>query len=183
VTVIKRILVAAAAALLAAPAALAADIAPVVVPAPPVVVVPAPVPVFDWSGVYAGTRGAYFVCDGPCWINADGHAGYNFTAGRFLAGVELSAGYWNNFGASGWLAGFTARTGVVFGRVLAYAKAGFTVYGPLPVDDWFALGGGIEVGLGHAVSVFTGFTAERSIDPDGIFFMGVEAGVNVHFGN
>jgi hypothetical protein len=169
---------------LAGSAALAADIAPVVVPpAPAPVIVSPPAPVFDWAGVYFGARGTYFTCDGPCWINVDGHAGFNFVAGdRFLVGVEIGAGYWSNFGDDGWLAAFSARTGVILGRFLAYGRAGFTVYGPATVQDWILLGGGVEVGLGRSLSVFAGFTAERDTAGGG-FYPGVEAGVNFHLGN
>lgn len=166
----------------AAGTAFAADIAPVVPPAPPVVAVPPPAVVFDWAGAYVGAAMDYFVCQGPCWINLDLHAGTNLVFGRVLAGFEVGAGYWNNFSDAGWLVDFTARAGVVLGRVLPYAKAGFTVYGPLPVVNYVVLGGGVELGIGRSLSVFAEFTTERDIG-GGPWTPGVGVGVNWHLGN
>lgn len=183
-TIFKRILVGVAASVAVSTAAFAADIAPVVIPAPaPVVVVPA-APAFDWAGIYAGTAVDYLVCDGFCWLKLDGHAGANMVFGRLLVGVEVGAGYWRNATANaGWLIEASARTGVVLGRFLPYAKAGYTLYGdPTGLEGWLNIGAGAELALGRSLSVYAGFTAERPVSDPG-FFPGVEVGVNFHFGH
>lgn len=176
----KRILAGVAATFAVATAASAADIAPIVVPPPPPVVVAAPVPVFDWSGPYVGTRAALMLCNGTCWLNLDVHAGYNLVAGRFLAGVELGIGRYLLDG-EGLEFNAMARAGVVLGRVLVYGKAGIVGYGAAPFDYYLAFGGGAELAIGDRLSVFAGVTAER-ITTGGPFYPGIEAGLNFHFG-
>lgn len=181
-TTFKRILAGLAASVAVSTAAFAADVSPVVIPAPaPIVVVPAAVPAFDFAGAYVGTKAALMLCDGVCWLNVQGQAGYNIVAGRFLAGIELAAGAYLLDGTGAALSA-TARAGVVLGRVLAYGKAGITMYGPAPFSSYLVLGGGVELGIGQSLSVFAGFTAERSFG-GGTFYPGIEAGVNFHFGH
>lgn len=177
---IKSILLGASASVLLSSAALAADFEPVV-PPPPVVVVPAAVPAFDWAGPYVGTRAELMLCSGICWLNLDAHAGFNFVAGRFLAGVELGAGGYLLDG-EGYMLRATARAGLVLGRALAYGKAGVIVYNPGSPSYYATVGGGIELGIGQSLSVFAGVTVQRRIG-GGDIAPGFEVGVNFHFGN
>lgn len=176
----KRILASLAVTVAASTAALAADVAPIVPPAPPPVVVAAPVPVFDWSGPYVGTRAETLFCSGLCWVNLDVHAGYNIVVGRFLVGLEAGAGSYVLSG-QGYSLGASARAGLVLGRALAYGKAGILAYGPGTPSYYLTFGGGIEVGVGRSLSVFVGVTAQRSFG--GGLYPGIEAGLNFHFGN
>ncbi len=186
----KRILVAGAAgAFLAAGvvAASAADLPapPPVAPAPPPPVAMAPG--FDWGGPYIGAYGgAIFNAPFDPIYEIGLQAGFNMARGAFLAGLEGYAEYRFSTGfGNHWSAGANARLGAVLGeRVLLYGEAGvgyvFTG-GGFPV--WSA-GGGIELGLAQAVSLFTEVKAIAPFGAGpGALGVQVQAGLNFHPGN
>ncbi len=107
--------------------------------------------------------------------------GYNFVAGAdFLIGAQGSIVYWYDGGAT--LADRRQRrAGYIFGNVLGYAKVSYIGYSPMPLQNYYTLTGGLEVGLGHALSLFAEGGVERHFGGTG-WQPRVEMGVNWHFG-
>jgi len=183
----RRILAAGVAGALLVAGAVSANAAdlptlPAAPPPPP----PAPVaPAFDWSGPYVGAYGgAILYPPGDPIYQIGAQAGFNFQRGAFLVGAEaygeyrLSTGFGNH-----WSAGANARAGAVLGeRFLLYGEAGVGYVfqgGGFPV--WTA-GGGVEVGLGRAASIFA---EAKAIGTFTGFCCGtqIQGGVNFHIGN
>lgn len=185
----RRILAAGVAGALLVAGAVSANAAdlptlPAAPPPPP----PAPVaPAFDWSGPYVGAYGGAIFNDPFDPIYQVGlQAGFNFVRGRFLGGAEAYAEYRISSGfGNHWSAGANARAGALLGeRALLYGEAGagyvFTL-GGFPV--WTA-GGGVEVGLGRAASIFAEVKAINTFG-GGPATRGLQAqaGLNWHIGN
>jgi hypothetical protein len=107
-------------------------------------------PAFDWSGIYFGVYGGYFW--GPNVIQAGAQVGFNMVRGSFLAGLELEAGPVFAGGAFSYQAEADARLGFVLGqRFLLYGLAGIGIVNGIA---YWAAGGGAEIGIGNALSVF-----------------------------
>jgi len=180
----KRTLAAGALVLASAVAASAADLP--TIPAPPPPPPTAVAPAFDWSGPYVGAFGGGIFNDpfDPIW-QVGLQAGFNMQRGSFVVGAEAYAEYRFSTGfGNHWSAGANARVGAVLGeRVLVYGEAGagyvFTA-GGFPV--WTA-GGGVELGLGEAMSLFTEVKAINTFG-GGPATRGtqIQAGLNFHIG-
>jgi opacity protein-like surface antigen len=176
---LKRTLAASMLVVASAAAAGAADLPTIpVAPAPP----PPPVamaPSFDWSGPYVGAYGGA-VFNSPTYYQAGIQAGYNFTRGNFLAGIEGQAGA-DFSGGTAFEADVNARVGGILGeRVLLYAEAGVGLITGTPTYIWTA-GGGMEVAVGNAASVFAEAKAVGAFT-GGCCALLVQGGLNWHFG-
>lgn len=173
---LKRTIAAGALVLMSAAGTQAADLpmAPMAPPPPPP---PAPMaPAFDWSGPYIGFYGGYAV--GPAWIQAGVQAGMNVVRNHLLFGAEVQAGaiYAGGFGFE---ANLNGRLGFILGsRFLVYGEAGVGVALPPPTYLWTA-GGGIEIGLGNAASLFTEAKLIGAFGGGTIGYT-IQAGVNFH---
>ena len=174
-------MLAAAASAISASGAMAADLTPIM-PAPTTPVATAPAPSFDWAGPYAGVRTAVQFCSGFCWVNVDGHAGYNMVFGSVLLGVEGQVGYWYDGTEDSWFLGATGRVGYVFGNAVAYAEAGVIGYFPTAVDYYVPLNVGVEVAVGQAISLFAEAGAQWRVGTND-FAPSVGLGVNFHLGH
>ena len=159
---LKGLILAATGSALIATGAMAADITQIMPPTTPTYTPTPPPPAFKWAGPYAGISTSVDFCKGWCWFAVNANVGYNFVAGaNFLIGAQGSIGYWYYGGADGWLIGASARAGYIFGNVLGYAKVGYIGYSPMPLQNYYTLTGGLEVGLGHALSLFAEGGVER----------------------
>ena len=162
--IFKRTLAAAAILAGTAIAANAADL-PTIPTAPP----PPPMaaPAFDWSGMYFGASGAFYFSG----FEVGAHVGYNITRGNLLLGAEASVFYF--IGAVNPISvQLEGRAGFALGqRALLYGNAGvgYVIGGTY----YFEFGGGLEVAVGQALSVF----AEGNVVSGGF---NVRAGLNVH---
>lgn len=176
---LKRTIAAGALVLMSAAGVQAADIMGPIpsTPAPP----PPPppmAPAFDWSGPYIGAYGGYVV---SAWIQGGVQAGYNIVRGSFLAGIEAQTGvaYTGGIGFEG---NVNARLGFVLGsRFLVYGEAGVGILLPGATYLWNA-GGGVEVGLGTALSLFTEAKIVGAFG-GGTIGYAFQAGLNWHPGN
>ncbi len=153
--------------------------------------VPQALPAPFWQGFYAGgnvgglwsavdaANNVVFVMPGVTVeanqsVNVSGllggvQAGYNFTTGNFLYGIEADIGWMDNSGTqtftlaapahsitvsskAGWYGDITARGGFVYGDALFYAKGGFAfLTGGANVAD-------LTDGISQDSGAFTGWT-------------------------
>lgn len=176
--------------MMSAGVAVAADAPQIVMP-----VMPAPVavaaPAFDWGGFYLGARGGAWIDIGEELRGLEllGVGGYDIARDRAVFGLSAYFGY--NFGQEGsnWRLGADVRAGLLVGesrRLLIYTLAG--IYDYLPLDgpddlDW-RFGGGAELALGRALSVYGQMTVGDSFGdgfPPGRLH--IEVGINWHPGN
>jgi hypothetical protein len=178
---LRGLMLTVAASVATAGSAMAADIGPIM-PEATAPMAPAPAPSFGWAGPYAGIASAVQFCGGFCWVNVDGHAGYNMVFGSVLLGVEGQVGYWFDPPGDGWFLGATGRVGYVFGNAVAYAKAGIIGYFPVTVDFYMPLNVGVEVAIGRAISLFAEAGAQWEVGSNN-FFPSVGLGVNFHIGH
>ena len=163
----------------------AADLPELVVgsPPPPPPPPPAAAPSFSWSGLYVG--GFYRDCP-TCvgWFQAGGLIGYNFVAGRFLAGAE--GHIWASFAPPGPPAPpvleARARVGLlVTDRVLVYGL--LSAIRSSPIINWWKFGGGLSVGIGERLSIFAEVAKECDFGLGCAHTVPLYAvGVNLHFG-
>ncbi len=147
---LKRTLVAGLVVAATTVAANAADLTPLA-PAP---MAPQPMmsPTFSWGGPYVGAYGGYLFV-GPGYGQAGAQAGYNFVSGGFLAGLEVQAGALIQSGIA-FEGNLNARAGVILGsKLLLYGEGGL---GWIPASSNFTytFGGGAELAVGTALSVF-----------------------------
>lgn len=169
----KRTLAAGAFVLTSAFAAQAADLTPIMVSAPPPPPPTIAAPMFNWAGPYIGAYGGY-AFDYTFW-QAGVQAGYNFLMGGFLAGVEAQAGvaFGGGFAFEGDL---NARLGYLLGsNLLLYGEGGLGWIGA-PI---FTAGGGVELGVGPAMSVFAEAKAMGTFG-GGFGGVTVQGGMNWH---
>ena len=156
------------------------------------VTTPPPLPVaagFDWAGPYLGVYGGrsanFDPIDWNIWI-LGGQAGYNLLfGGRFLAGAEIGFGYSKDEGDNEVEGALTGRVGAIVGeRFLSYAEIG--VWMEDNFNNYFlSIGGGVEVGMGAAFSLFAeaawlDFIGIANPDLNRLL---IKAGVNWHPGN
>ena len=169
----KKILLSSVALLGLATGAMAADLPSRRAPAPIV----AAVPVFTWTGFYAGVnagvgfnnsddgdivfRGTTIVGDSDDDAGFIGGAqiGYNYQIGSFVVGLEGDIQYadfgreftylGNDFESSDWFGTVRARAGVAFGQALIYGTGGFAF-----ADDatGWTVGGGLEYAFTNNLS-------------------------------
>lgn len=177
---LKGLMLAAAASALTAGGAMAADLTPIMT-TPTTTVTAPPAAAFAWAGPYAGISGSMDFCGGWCWVNANANVGYNFVSGSMLFGAQGTVGYWWNGSSDSWLIGASARAGYIFGNALAYAKVGYIGYGPTSISNYYTITGGLELGIGQAVSLFAEGGVEREFG-GGTWYPRVEVGLNWHFG-
>jgi outer membrane immunogenic protein len=169
---LKRTLVAGALVIASAVAANAADIPPMTPTPPPA---PPPAPTFSWGGPYVGAYGGYIF--GPGFPQFGAQAGYNFVSGGFLGGVEVQAG--GVFvGGLAFEGNLKARAGAVLGSsLLLYGEAGV---GWLSTGVFtYTFGGGAEVALGTAVSLFAEAKG-LGVFGGGCCLVTVQGGLNWH---
>ena len=173
---IGKLFIAVVGSALTATGAIAADLpqAPTVVAPPP----PMAAPAFAWGGVYIGAYGGVFVDPGIEGFQAGVQAGLNRLVGaRFAVGVEAQLGW---FLGEGFEANLNGRAGLVVGsRMLLYGEAGVGIVGGTPT--WTA-GGGLEFGIGQAISLFAEAKALLTF-PANYEGTTIQAGVNFHPGN
>ena len=151
-------------------------------PAPQVVVqapIPPPPPAFSWTGPYVGVHGGIFVDPGFTFGNwrAGLQAGYNALFGRAVLGAEVAVAAEIFPGPTfTYDAIFAGKAGFLAGdRVLIFAELGIGVPGPA----WIA-GGGVEVAVGEAVSVFGKALALGGLGGGGFYGTLVHVGLNWH---
>ncbi len=164
--------------------AMAADIPQTIPVAPPPIAAPAPT--FNWAGPYVGAYAGriFWFDDGEDFTWADwlfgGQAGYNIVNGNFLYGAEVRAGVIDNFGDLAFEGEIDARAGVILGdRVLTYAQVGV---GTVAFDEYFwTVGGGVEVGIGDAFSVFAEAGVRNAFGAECCEYQ-VMGGFNFHLG-
>ena len=172
--------------MLVATSAEAADLPPIAAaPAPP----PPPMasPAFSWAGPYVGISG-YAIWCGPTVAcvptvayGAMLTAGYNATFGAFVVGAEASANFLFSIGTA-LLVEANARAGyAVADRVLLYGEAGVGYNLTFP-GTYFTFGGGAEIALGDALSVFAEFKPTAYFGGGNPLFRRASLGINFHFG-
>jgi len=160
---------------------------------------PAPqaVPAIFWQGFYAGAHigglwssvnaadNAVFIMPGATvpatqtssisGLFGGAQAGYNFTTGNFLYGIEADIGGMDNGGKhtftlalpahsitvssnAGWYGDVTARGGFIYGDALFYAKGGFAFFtGGVNVAD-------LTDGISQNSGTFTGWTIGAGLE-------------------
>jgi hypothetical protein len=133
-------------------------------------------PAFDWSGMYFGVYGG--------WISlgagqAGAQVGFNMQRGSFVAGLELEAGAIFAGGAFSYEVEADARLGFVLGeRFLLYGLAGVGFFGT--AGAYWAAGGGAEIAIRDALSVFAEGKAIGAFGGGGIAGYIVQGGLNWH---
>jgi opacity protein-like surface antigen len=149
----KRTLAAGAILLASVVAANATDITPIAPPPPPP---PPPAPVFSWDGFYVGGYGGLIHAFGAAIAQVGAQVGFNFTSGAFLGGVELQAewrgppAFASHFGV-----GANARAGFIIGtNFLVYGEGGIHWQSLFAPGTYWTAGGGAEMALGTAISIF-----------------------------
>jgi outer membrane immunogenic protein len=154
---------------------LAADLPPPPAGAPPP---PPPMaaPAFDWSGPYIGAYGGVFL---PATAGQAGiQAGFNVVRGRFLAGLEAQVGAVFGGGGFTYEAYLNGRLGFILGdRFLLYGEAGVGMLGGIFI--WTG-GGGMEIALREAWSIFAEAKAIGVFGGGGIAAYTVQGGINWH---
>ena len=174
----RKVLLAGAALVAMTTASTAADI---MMSAPAPTAPPPPAPSFNWSGPYAGLIGLYYN-EGGSVFGLGAAAGYNFTNGGWLFGLEgraLGLAYapisYNFVGL--------ARAGYMVGDALIYGAVGGGYFNNFAgaAGLYLNVGGGVEVAVGESVSVRLEGMGYRY----GVGAWGIHAGlgVNWHFGD
>jgi outer membrane immunogenic protein len=172
-------------------AAHAADLPTRMAPPAPVV---AAVPVFTWTGFYAGVNAGYGwnandddVVIGGTTYEADdeggfvggGQVGYNYQIGSFVLGAEADIQYAdiggdNDFDGilnsddddESWFGTVRARAGVAFDRALVYATGGLA-YGE--VSNGFTSSDDVSVGWTIGAGVEYAFTNNLTAKVEGLY--------------
>jgi hypothetical protein len=134
-------------------------------------------PAFDWSGPYIGVYGGALF-GGTTVGEAGIQAGFNIVRGRFLAGLEAQVGAVFAGGTFSYEAYLNGRLGFILGdRFLLYGEAGV---GTLAGTFVWTGGGGIEIALRDAWSLFVEAKAIGAFGGGGIAAYGVQGGINWH---
>jgi opacity protein-like surface antigen len=175
-----KLILGAAAAVSISTAASAADF--VMAPgAPPP---PMAAPGFDWSGPYVGALAGIFNLAGSSFQYAGVQFGYNVVLrDRILAGLEVETAHPFLVGLPYVNAFLNARLGMIAGdRVLLYGEAGIGTFLIGPGPGMFSAGGGVEIAVTNAMSVFGEinrlFFIAGGLIPTG--YSTFELGINYH---